>query len=499
MIKKIVISIFTVFASLTAAHADIHYKNVSQDKTAQELFDKGMLNYYGYLYVQAEYDFRQALIYDPECGMCYWGLAIAGKQQALELGRPFAAAGFADIQKAASLVPPANEFLYDVVQAAKKSFSLNPKISSRELQLAYLDALRNLYRKYQNDADWRQESLALFVDAIAYYPSVNDTGETAAANHCGRELNEDYKNEALALLGPVLKNAAYPDHPGLIHTYIHMAERNLTDPLLEIAARKLPQFSRGEIAHYTHMPNHVYWRRGMYDKAIQANYDAIAIDKNYFKHNGAGLNSYYYEYHYLHSYHFLAALGMLTSNFKLAIVNARAVKHMMNVNHLDGLPDYRDTFFSLEHLVLARFGKWNEVLQLEIPEQTRESGLLFINFSRGLAYLNLGQDDKYQVIYKQIRAQKYNRASLREYQTLVLSYLKACEANSRKAALTEIEDIFLKNNVKTIENILFAMNPPLWFFPYKLFLAKAASERGDAGLARNYYKDFSAMYPDSTL
>lgn len=494
--KNFALAFFAIFVCIQTAYSDIHYKNASQNKTAQALFDKGMLNYYGYLYVQAEYDFRQALVYDAECGICHWGLAIAKKQQALELNQPFATVGFADIQKAESLVSRKNEFQYDVVQAAKKSFSLNKKISSRDLQFAYLNALRSVYKKYQNDAEWRGESLALFVDAIAYYPSVN---ENSAANHCGRELNEDYKNEALTLLRPVLKNPGYPDHPGLIHTYIHMAEKDLTDPLLEIAAIKLPKFSHGEIAHYTHMPNHVYWRRGMYDKAIQANYDTIAMDKNYFQHNGAGLNSYYYEYHYLHSYHFLAAFGMLTNNFDLAIENARAVKKMMSVDRMASLIDYRDTFFSLEHIVLARFGKYKEVLQLEIPMQTGELGLLFIHFSKALAYLNLGQEAAYQAMYKKIKTQSYQRASMRDYQVLVLSYLKASAINLHQASLTEMESVFLKAHVNEIENKLFSSNPPTWFFPHKLFLAKAAHECGDSKLAVNHHKEFEAMYPHSTM
>lgn len=494
--RKFFCAILITTFFIQAAYSEIHYKNASQNKMAQELFDKGMLNYYGYLYVQAEYDFRQALLYDEQCGMCYWGIAVAKKQQALELGQPFAKLGFADIQKAVNLISPAHRFEHDLVKATMNSFSLNPKVKSQQLQLAYINSLRNLYKKYKNDVTWRTESLALLVDAIMYYSNVDDPLDN---NHCSREVDKDLKKEAIGLLTPILKNPAYPDHPGLIHTYIHMTERNLTDPLGLMLARKLPTFSHAEIAHYTHMPNHIYWRRGMYKEAIRVNEEAIKIDINYFKHNGAGLNSYYYEYHYLHSNHFLVALGILTNNYKLAIDNARTVKNLMDVSRLEDLKDYRDTLLTLEHLVLARFEKWHEVLRLQTPAQTDQLGHLFINFTKALAYLHLGQNDAFKKISTQIKNEKYTRSNLLDMQTLVVSYLQASEMSLHKKPLAEIEDLFSNNKVKGIEDKLFVMNPPLWFFPYQLLLSDTAAAKGDVQAAKYHHGLYEKLYPHSTL
>lgn len=431
---------FLLFFLIMPLHANstLHYPHASKNKEVQALFDKGMLNYYAYLYVQAEYDFRQALLQDPKCGLCYFGLAIAKKQQALELGLPFAKLGFTDIQKAVKRIEPANEFYSDVIQAAKQSFSLKSSISSHQLQYRYIQALKKLYDKYKDNETWKEESLALYVDAIAYYSNAS----TNECSHCSWVLNEDLKQEAISLLKPVLSDNKAFDHPGLIHTYIHMTERNLDDPLGEILAKKLPSFSHGLIAHYTHMPNHIYWRRGMYDKAIQANKDAIAIDKNYFKHKGVGLNSYYYEYHYLHSYHFLAILGVLTNNFSLAIENAQAVKNLMDASRIEGIKDYRDIFFSLEHLVLLRFNKWQEVLHLKMPAQTGDLGKLLIHFAKALAYLNLNQSIEFQQLFEKIQNEHYKHANLQELQSLALTYLQATQMNIQKKSLDEMENLF---------------------------------------------------------
>lgn len=467
--KRCFLILFSLLICLQVSFATIHYKNVSQNKIVQTLFDDGMLNYYGYLYTQAEYNFRQALAYDAECGMCYWGLALAKKQQALELGQPFAKLGWDDIKKAKNYLSPKDGFKYDVIQATMSTFSLQDNISSKQLQVQYITALRQLNKKYKNNNEWRGESLALLVDAIAYYSNVDDSASTSG-NHCSLPLADEYKQEALNLLIPVLKDASYPDHPGLLHTYIHMAERHLDDELVKSAAEKLPAFSHNMIAHYTHMPNHVYWRRGMFDKAIQANLDTINIDNNYFKQGGAGLNSYYYEYHYLHSHHFLAVLGVLTRNFDLSIKYAKAVKHLMDVNRIAGLKDYRDQFFSLEHLVLARFEKWDDVLKLEIPQQTNELGMLLINFSKALAYLYLKQDEKFNQLYEKMTNENYIRKDTIDYQTLVITYLKASQMHLNNTSQHEIEKLFLKNGVDKIEKKLASMNPPVWFFPYQEIL-----------------------------
>lgn len=476
------------------AYSAIHYPNVSKNQEAQLLFDKGMLYYYAYSYSQAEEDFRQALKEDADCGMCYFGLAIAKKQQALELGVPFATLGLNDIKQASAKVDPREGFYFDVIQAAEQSFSSKQDVKSSQLQHQYIQALQSVYDKYKDNNQWGLESLALYVDAIGYYSNVSD-----AINHCGRVLNDELKAKAISLMTRILSNASYPDHPGLIHTYIHMTERNLDDPLGLLVAQKLPTFSHGMIAHYTHMPNHIYWRRGMYDKAIKANLDAIAIDENYFNHQGVGRNTYYYEYHFLHSHHFLVALGILTNDYPLALENAQAIKKLMNVQRLEQLKEYRDVLFSLEHLVNARFKRWSDVLQLKVPDQRGELGELFMQFTRALAYLNLGHDKPFQQIFDPIKNTHYTPMNLQDIQTLVLTYLEASQMDLQKKSMAEMEQLFLKNQVDKIENKLFVMNPPLWFFPYQLFLSDKAFARGDLKAAKLHHDLFEKMYPRSTL
>lgn len=462
------------FFWIPLSFAHIHYPDVSQNKTAQALFDKGMEYYYAYLYVQAEYNFRQALIYDAVCAMCHWGIALAKKQQALELSQPFARLGYEDIQRARHYLTSKHEFYQDILNAAVHTFSLDPKTSNQQLQSQYIHSLRLVYQKYQHQRAWRQESLALLVDAMLYDIY---NGYEAALNHCGAASLSGYRQEALRLVRPILIDPSYPDHPGLLHFYIHLAERDTQDPLALTAAEKLPHFSQKLISHYTHMPTHIYWRRGMYQQAIAANLAAIAIDQHYFKQGGIGLNTYYYEYHYLHAYHFLTALGILTHDFALAVNYAHAAKQQMDESRIAMLKDYRDTLFSLEHVVLAYFYQWEAVLKLERPAEIDELGILMIDFTQALAYLNQGKKTSFQSLYQHIAEQTYHREMMNDLQTLILSYLQASVLSLQQASFKKIEAIFIKNKVSNIEEKLSVLNPPLWFFYHQQFLSNLVVKR----------------------
>ncbi|MBA2649827.1 MAG: hypothetical protein H0U75_09600 [Legionella sp.] len=480
------------------AMADIHYPNASSNPESQALYDKGMLNFYAYLYVQAEYDFRQALLYDENCAICHFGIALSKMHQALELGLPFAEVGYADIHKAEALNKTKDGFYFDIIQAAKKAFSLDETQSPNQLKKNYIQALKQVYEKYKKDNTWSVESLALYVNAITI--SSEDAADNEKPKHfCARKLNGSLKEEAVALMKPILSNPSIPKHPGLMHIYIHLQERDITDPLGMLMAKTLPAYSQGVISHYTHMPNHIYWRRGLYDKAIKANLDAIAIDDQYFKKQGVGLNSYYYEYHYLHSHHFLTMLGVLTNDFDLSLQYAQAVKGLMNPSHLESLKDYRDTFYTLEHLVLLRFNKWQDVLDLSIPPQTGELGHLWIDFAKALSYLQLGDNASFQPLFENIKNKHFASADTRDVQTLALTYLQASQMNLQKKSVADIESLFLKNGVDAIEKKLFVMNPPSWIFPYQLFLSDAAFDRGDLKMAKIHHDLYKKIYPNSTL
>ena len=320
MLIRLLIILFCLFSAQVFG---LTYKNISKNTHAKILFDEGMLLYYAYSYSQAEQNFRMALQFDQNCGACYLGLAIAKKQQAIELGKSFSNLGLTEIIHAKNLIKNKQSFYYAFTIALEKSFSSNEKEDLNSLQKNYIDALKVLYGNFQNDPEWSSESLALLVDAIYYFPISNSDNF-----HCSQQNNENLKKEAVELMQKSFLNRRFKMHPGILHTYIHMQESDIHDPHVLMAAKLLPNYHNNYLAHFAHMPNHVYWHRGMYQEAIQANINAIKLDENYFKKNGIGLSSYYYEYHYLHSQHFLT---FITKQFtSLSITRNESLLHFSN-------------------------------------------------------------------------------------------------------------------------------------------------------------------------
>ena len=53
------------------------FKITTKSRLAQQYFDQGLVLYYAFEDVEAIRSFDAAISADPECAMCYWGLALA--------------------------------------------------------------------------------------------------------------------------------------------------------------------------------------------------------------------------------------------------------------------------------------------------------------------------------------------------------------------------------------------------------------------------------------
>lgn len=48
----------------------------STSKEAKEFFNQGLLNIYAFNHAEADRSFKEAIRQDPNCAMCYWGVAL---------------------------------------------------------------------------------------------------------------------------------------------------------------------------------------------------------------------------------------------------------------------------------------------------------------------------------------------------------------------------------------------------------------------------------------
>ena len=55
---------------------NLHHPISTNSKLAQRYFDQGLTLAYGFNHAEAARSFKQAAKLDPECAICYWGVAL---------------------------------------------------------------------------------------------------------------------------------------------------------------------------------------------------------------------------------------------------------------------------------------------------------------------------------------------------------------------------------------------------------------------------------------
>ena len=75
-------------AYLMGGTGDVHFPVTSKNPLVQKFIEQGVGQLHGFWYVEAERSFRQAATLDPNCGIAYWGMAMANRSH-----KPRAAVG----------------------------------------------------------------------------------------------------------------------------------------------------------------------------------------------------------------------------------------------------------------------------------------------------------------------------------------------------------------------------------------------------------------------
>jgi peroxiredoxin len=200
-------------AYLMGGTGDIHFPVTSKNPLVQRFIEQGIGQLHGFWYVEAERSFRQAAALDPNCGIAYWGMALANRS---------------DKSRARQLA----------LEAARHKSGLTDR------ERMYIDALasetgyRAIMAKFPDDLEakafevwriWHKD------EAIAPPPA---------------ELGD-----ALRQARDILRVA--PMHP-IHHAVIHIADAtNKPEDGLGSALKCGP--SAPSIGHMWHMPTHLYY------------------------------------------------------------------------------------------------------------------------------------------------------------------------------------------------------------------------------------------------
>ncbi len=379
-------SVFTwVFAVVTVALStgaeeyydigSIHYEVTTESTSAQQWFDRGLANCYGFNHEEAVRCFEKAVAADPGMAMAYWGMAYAWgpninnmEIEDHQIAKADLAVRLAQLHAASS-----TELEKKLIEALDKRY-VTPVPEDRDaLNLAYAESLRRIYRDHQDDP----LVVTLFAESLMdLQPWLHWSRDGVAAEHTP---------EIIEVIEAGLKR--WPNYPALCHLYIHMMEASPTPEAALPFANRLRSATPG-LGHLLHMPSHIDIWVGNYEAAVSANRRGIAADEEFLRREGP-LN--FYSLYRIHNYHFLVYAAMFDGQSNVALTAARAIPKQIPEAMLREQTDFLDAFMPTELHVLVRFGKWEAILASDEPPDYLPVSRSIWRYARAIAYASTGQ------------------------------------------------------------------------------------------------------------
>jgi tetratricopeptide (TPR) repeat protein len=359
----------------------------------QVWFDRGLNWLYGFNHKEAIACFQNAVAADPACAMAHWGHAYAAgpnynmpwtimdpKTRAKALAEAYDAT-----QQALALIDAATPFEAAMIHALAHRYpqrELTDDMSPWDRKFA--DEMRKVHAEHPDDP----EGATAFVDALMNLTpwqmwdiATEDVGSGAATIEAQRTLEAH-----MALPGGMT-------HPGILHLYVHLMEMS-PHPEKALKAGDVLRTLVPDAGHLVHMPTHIDVLCGNYENVVRWNEAAIEADLKYYDAHGA-FNVY--TGYRQHNYHFVVYGALFLGQFEPAM---RAVRGMRATTpdallqiKSPPMADYFETILGMEPHVLIRFGMWDEILKLELPEDTETycMGTAYIEYARALALSALGR------------------------------------------------------------------------------------------------------------
>ena len=355
---------------------------------AQMWFDRGLAWTYAYNHEEAIACFRNALEADPACAMAHWGIGYCigpnynkpwetfeedEKPECIELAQSSIRAAF-ELLDRLSLVEQS------LIRALPARYPESANVEDfRPWNDAFADAMRKVHADFGDDPD----VCALFAESI-----MNRTPWQLWDLPTGKPAKGANTLEAIAVLDGAFE--ALPGswkHAGLLHMYIHLMEMS---PTPEKALRQgdalcalLP-----DAGHLLHMPTHIDVLCGDYINVVLRNERAIVADRKYLAKKGP---DNFYSVYRCHNYHFKIYGAMFLGQPTKALEAAEELVSTLPAETLRPMADWFEGFIPMKQHVLIRFGRWQEILDQELPEDEELYcvTLAMMRYARTVALANM--------------------------------------------------------------------------------------------------------------
>jgi hypothetical protein len=242
-----------------------HRSITTSSKEAQQYFDQGMRFLWAFNHDESTRSFAHAALLDPECAMCYWGVALTvGPNYNL----PFMAQSRAKVaweaqrsaQDKASGATPVERALIDALSKRYPSADALDSTNSAPVLSAYAKAMGTVAKRFPDDLDVQTLYAESLMNINAWKLWSADHKPAAGTLEITRTLEAVLRRE--------------PNHPGANHYYVHAMEASGHPEKALVSAQRLAGMMPAA-GHMDHMPAHNHaasgalrrWSPGLSDGA----------------------------------------------------------------------------------------------------------------------------------------------------------------------------------------------------------------------------------------
>jgi len=453
---------------------------------AQRAFDQGLIWAYAFNHDEAKRAFHVAARADSGLAMAYWGFALVNGPHInnTSMNSVQSREAYFALKKAQAAAASATPVEQALIEALTARYAWPPPADRRPLDLAYAQAMSQVYTRFPEDAD----VAALYAEAML------DLRPWDQWTKDGKP--QPGTEEVLRALETALRLS--PDHPGALHLSIHALEASPEPGRAAAAADRLRSLVP-DASHLVHMPAHIDVRLGHWQRAAAANEAAIAADQRYRSHRPK-LGQY--RLYMAHNQHFLAYTAMMEGRSAIALQTAWQVVAGLPPKWVKENAALADPFLTVHWEAQKRFGKWQELLEAPEPGPRLPVATAYRHFLRGVAYAALekaaaAEHERaafLEALPKVPRESKWGANAAASVLAVAVPYLEGEIAFQRGQKDQSVAR--LREAVRLADALLYD-EPPAWQVPprHALGAVLLAEQRFAEALA--VYEEDLLRYPDN--
>jgi tetratricopeptide (TPR) repeat protein len=458
---------------------DHHHPISTRNAETQRYFDQGVNLMFGFNHAEAIRSFREAARLDPDCAMCWWGVAAAlGPNINLPMPPDAVAPAWEALQNAKALAPRATPAERAWIEALATRYAEAPPADRKPLDAAYAQAMGQLARAYPDD-----------LDAATFYAEAMMDTQPWDYWSPDAVTPKGHGGEIVATLEQVIKRE--PNHPGALHLYIHAVEASTTPERAEAAADRLLVLMP-EAGHVVHMPSHIYYRVGRYADAARVNELAATVDEGYIATCRA--QGYYPAGYYGHNIHFLWTSAEMEGRGQVSIDAARRLVKAVDAWELAKTMPQGEFYAFTPIVTLVRFGKWAAVLAEPAPPEALKLDTAVWLYAQAFARANTGDlkaamaDRDRLAAMTKLDYATYEAAGAPAKSIVEMALALVDGEIARKSGVLDGAVVSFRRAAKLEQDLPYT-EPPWWHQPVSHLLGAALLEAGRAPEAEAVYRD----------